>query len=645
MVPSSRIRLVLFNPLLEVGGTEQKIERLALGLDRTRFEPIVAWSDRWGPIGDHLRVAGIQVVRLPVRAKQGGYDEALATVRGLKAHIFHSFNYRNDSADVSAARDAGVPVVLTGRVNIREWDPKYLVQGWELERNSQTDGITAVSEAAADVCAVVEGVPRGKITVIHGGVDIPELNGTRPAPWNDLPENAQVIGCVANYRPEKDHETLLAAFQRVVAQSSNTYLVCCGLDARGRKNSLCDMVRRLHLEHRVKLLESQEDVSALYRALDVYVHSSSHEGFANAILEAMAYGLAVVATKVGGTPEAVLDGVTGLLVPPKDPARLAEAILTLLNDPARRQMFGRNGRERAKQDFSLPAMLDAYARLYESFVPSAEIDKEASFAVQTVTQNSENAREHNAQTTVFVTTIGDEPHFSRCIEHLQAQSVARPVDIIDHQAPMSSALQQMIDRCKTPYYVQVDEDMMLFPNAIETLERMIEDSPATVAMICAYLWDCETQKAIQGVKIYRHAVVKQFPYRDTLSCEIEQIARMKAAGFTIKILPPGDQSACFGTHGGHYTPETIFKRWQRHFQKHHQIGNMKWIEPWPERLLERYLESRDVVHLYAFLGAVAGITSDAPPDRELDWREPNSALTSLKRYFLLDSNGSSKPGK
>jgi hypothetical protein len=239
----------------------------------------------------------------------------------------------------------------------------------------------------------------------------------------------------------------------------------------------------------------------------------------------------------------------------------------------------------------------------------------------------------NTETTIFVTTIGDEPHFSKCIEFLKSQSVVRPVEIIDRVGPLSAAFQQMLERCETPFYVQVDEDMLLFPEAIETLERLIKQSLPTVAMVCAYLWDCETQQAIQGVKIYRHAVVKQFPYRDTLSCEIEQLARMKVAGFTIEFVPRGDRSTCLGEHGGQYTPETIFKRWQRHFQKHGEIGTMKWIEPWPQRLLDRYLESRDLVHLYAFLGAVAGITSDAPPDREVDWREANAALASIQRYF------------
>jgi hypothetical protein len=317
---------------------------------------------------------------------------------------------------------------------------------------------------------------------------------------------------------------------------------------------------------------------------------------------------------------------------------LSGAILTLLKDKDRRERFGRAGRERVQRDFSLEAMLSAHERFYEAFRPVIENCEPATDLTVPADHSLETIDGNQADTTVFVTTIGDEQHFRRCTEHLRRQSATRPVEIIDHVAPMSAALQGMIDRCKTAFYVQVDEDMQLFPHAIEMLERLIREAPPTVAIICAYLWDCETQRPIQGVKIYRHEVVRLFPYQDTLSCEIEQIARMKAAGFSVTILEGGDRFKCFGTHGGHYTPETAFKRWQRHFQKHQQIGNMKWIEPWPERLLARYIETRDMAHLYAFLGAVAGITGGVPPDGELDWRQPNLALASLRRYFAGESN-------
>lgn len=236
-------------------------------------------------------------------------------------------------------------------------------------------------------------------------------------------------------------------------------------------------------------------------------------------------------------------------------------------------------------------------------------------------------------TTIFVTTIGDEANFTDCMDHLRSQTVERPIEIIDRVAPMSAALQQMHERCKTAYYVQVDEDMILFPEAIATLERLMREAPPQAAMACATLWDCDTEQSIYGVKIYRHAIVKRFPYENTLSCEVRQLERIYAAGFTAVLLPFGDRSTCLGEHGKHYTPETIFKRWQRMFQKRRYHEKLAWVDPWPQRLLDRYVESRDIVHLYALLGAVAGIAGECAPDREADWTEPNPALTRLGQYF------------
>jgi len=235
--------------------------------------------------------------------------------------------------------------------------------------------------------------------------------------------------------------------------------------------------------------------------------------------------------------------------------------------------------------------------------------------------------------TLFVTTIGDQENFADCLAHLRAQTLPAPIDIIDHVAPMSAAFQEMHARCRTDYYVQVDEDMILFPHAIETLSGWMRSAPANVAMICAPLWDCDAERAIYGLKIYRSSIVKRFPYRNTLSCEIAQLAEIEGAGYRVILRPLGDRSGCLGEHGKHYTPETIFKRWQRCFQKHRRFSNMAWIEPYARRLLERYVATGETLHLDAFLGAMAGIVSGPAPDAEVDWRDPNPALESLRRYF------------
>jgi len=236
-------------------------------------------------------------------------------------------------------------------------------------------------------------------------------------------------------------------------------------------------------------------------------------------------------------------------------------------------------------------------------------------------------------TTIFVSTIGDEPNFADCMEHLRAQTAQRPIEVIDRVAPMSAAFQHMLDRCTTPFYVQVDEDMALVADAVARLEDLMERSPANVAMVVAPLWDCETEQPIYGLKIYRHAIVRRFPYDDALGCESRQLERIRAAGYEARLLPLKGRRQCFGEHGRYYTPETIFRRWQRLFRKNETLGNRMWVEPWALKLLERYLESRDELRLYALLGAVAGIAGDSTQDREPDWREPNAAFIRLRKYF------------
>jgi hypothetical protein len=126
---------------------------------------------------------------------------------------------------------------------------------------------------------------------------------------------------------------------------------------------------------------------------------------------------------------------------------------------------------------------------------------------------------------------------------------------------------------------------------------------------------------------------------------VRQLERMKTAGIRVELLPLGDRTSCLGEHGKHYTCETIFKRWERIFQKQRSLGRCGWVEPWPARLLGRYLETRNIVHLYALLGAISGITGAPLEDREADWREPNPFLERIQRYFPTNPAQAEKPNE
>ncbi len=366
-----RIRIVFHLNILQYGGLEKKVMHLALGLDPNRFEPIVTWSDTWGAVGDRLTEAGIAVPRLKLRERT--LPAVVERLRQLDADIFHSFSCRRSDQDVRAASEAGVPVIVTNRGNVRHWDPQARLQAWETDRNCRTHAITACCDAVAWVCFNVERVPWSKIAVLYNGVAIPE--GLQPAnsvrDELGLAPGTMLLGYVATYRALKAHDVLLRAFRKVLRARPNAHLVCCGGELEVLE--LPELIARLGLKPFVSLLGEREDVGAVYRGLDLYVHASRSEGLPNAVLEAMAYGLPVVATSAGGTAEAVEEGVTGCLVPPGDERALSDAVIRLLSNEEERRRFGRQGRERVMREFALAGMIDGYARFYERLTGRGEL--------------------------------------------------------------------------------------------------------------------------------------------------------------------------------------------------------------------------------------------------------------------------------
>jgi L-malate glycosyltransferase len=371
--PSGRPLRILYRlDVLCYGGLEKQAMNLALGLDRSRFEPVVCWSRELDGVGARLREAGIAAPQV----KLGKHTLPFATdqIRQLGADIFHSFSCARNDRDARAASQAGIPVIVTNRGNVRHWDEQGRLQDWETRRNGLSHAITACCEAVAWVCCNVERVPFSKIAVLYNGVAIPQA----PPPARTIRDELGIapgtflLGYVANYRRVKGHDGLLRAFRKLIDRWPQAHLVCCGADNNGECPELPGLAAQLGLNGRVSLLGARDDVDAVYRGLDLYVHPSKSEGLSNAILEAMAHGLPVVATSVGGTAEAVEDGVTGYLAPPGDEEALCLALGRLMDSQGKRRRFGREARDRAERKFSLAAMVEAYSQFYERMADRAE---------------------------------------------------------------------------------------------------------------------------------------------------------------------------------------------------------------------------------------------------------------------------------
>jgi glycosyltransferase involved in cell wall biosynthesis len=189
-----------------------------------------------------------------------------------------------------------------------------------------------------------------------------------------VPRDALVFTCVAGLRPQKNHRLLLQAFAQAAPQLPDALLLLVGPPDRldpAYAESLKALAQELGLGQRVRFLGSRADVPDILRASDVFVLSSDYEGNPLSVLEAMAAGLPVISTAVGGVPELVQHGATGLLVPAGDACSLAEAIAQLGCDPARRAAMGNAARQTARQRFDVRVMSLAYATLYQQLLCSS----------------------------------------------------------------------------------------------------------------------------------------------------------------------------------------------------------------------------------------------------------------------------------
>lgn len=227
--------------------------------------------------------------------------------------------------------------------------------------------------------------------------------------------------------------------------------------------------------------------------------------------------------------------------------------------------------------------------------------------------------------TVFVSTVG-YPTFERCLQHLREQDCTFRQQILDHVAPMSAALQRMMDDCTTPYFVQVDEDMLLYPRAIQTLYRRLSTSADNVAQYVCALYDVHLEKVIYGLKVFRHDIVRGYPYRDVEGCEWDQILRFRADGYTdIRVPLEGlarDSDATLGLHGTFWRPREAYIRFNT-LERTRRKGNRThdWVTRSAGRMLERFLRDPNDVDFYALMGILAaGLSENVTAGQEKDFR-------------------------
>lgn len=369
-------RIAFFITLPELGGAQSHV-RAVLGELAGRDYDVTVLSAGEGWLLDEARALGFSAVPLrhlqralhPLRDWRA-FLELLGHLRRLRPDVLHLHSSKAGILGRLAGRFAGVPnVIFTahGFSFHERLSPLKLRAAVALERvfARLCHRIVAVSRYdAARAARFAVGLP-GQVTVVYNGIPLhaaPPAGRQATREALGLGPEAEVVIMVARFSFPKDHATLLAALEPLMAERPN---LTCLLVGTGRQEAETHAaIAAAGLAERVRCLGDRQDVPALLAASDVFVLSSQFEGLPISILEGMAAGLPVVASDVGGVSEEVLDGVTGRLVPARDPERLAAALRELLADPALARRMGDAGARRVQECFSAEAMGEALRTLY-----------------------------------------------------------------------------------------------------------------------------------------------------------------------------------------------------------------------------------------------------------------------------------------
>jgi glycosyltransferase involved in cell wall biosynthesis len=370
---------------LDVGGTERQLFELLRRLDRRRWRPLLACFKAGGELDADLRALGIVPIEFPLRGTllQPNTSLQIARMAWLcrreRVSIVHAHDFYSNVIGMAAATLARTRAVASRR-DLAHWLSPLQRRLLSLALGL-ADCVVANAQAVGDRVAALEQVPPPKLRVVPNGIDAArfDLLAARPPdpPLPPSPDGRPRVVMVASmHLADKGHGDLLEAAALLAARGRRAQWLLVSDGAL--RPSFEARARALGLGDDVVFLGRRDDVPSLFAAADLLVHPSWAEGFPNAVLEAMCARRPVVATRVGGCAEVMIDGETGLLVEPRRPVELADALERLFVNPARARAMGERGRATVEGRFSLDRMSATVEDIYAQLATDGRGERDAS---------------------------------------------------------------------------------------------------------------------------------------------------------------------------------------------------------------------------------------------------------------------------
>jgi glycosyltransferase involved in cell wall biosynthesis len=338
---------------MEVGGAQTQLLNLVRALDGASFDQQIICLCNKGKLGEELIETGFHVEALDKsgRVDFGFFQRLRSTLKAFRPHVLHSSVFTANLWGRLAVLTIHVPVCITheqSTVSLEKWHRRF----FDRILLPRTSRVLAVSQDLKNRLVAEEKLPESKVEVLYNAIDCAAVQATAKSRTEPLPgTDGKRVCVVGRLEYRKDHATLLHAAKRVVAHDTDAHFLFVG---DGPDRSKLEALRReLGLEANAHFLGERRDVPALLSATDIYCLSSITEGLSLSILEAMATGCPVIATRVGGNAELLDEGKAGLLVPPRDPEAMAEGLLRLLEDTSLAKDLGDKARQRAESVFDI----------------------------------------------------------------------------------------------------------------------------------------------------------------------------------------------------------------------------------------------------------------------------------------------------